>query len=341
MNDQEVPMTVGIVLANSAVAAGTASVEDLLGLAEAADAVPELEYVWVGDSLLSVPRFESTVLLAACAARTRRVRLGVGCLASMGLRDPITLALQWAALDVLSAGRMTLVACTGPAGGPAIEAELAAFGLTHKAKVARMEETVALIRSLSAGGPASFSGAHIQVEALELRPAFVQRPLPIWIVANPSAAAGERTLDRVLGRVARLGDGWMTFGSAPELLPPRIERIQAHREALGLARDPAFPVCAYVDVNVDDDEARALADSVTTSRQEGRRNVTEEALRHTAAIGAPERCLEYLAGLAAAGATHFAIRPLSQHPRRQLDRIAETLLPHLSAARAAVLSAKP
>ena len=320
-------MTVGIVLANAAVATGTATVEDLLGLAEAADAVPAIDYVWVGDSLLSVPRLESTVLLAACATRTRRVRLGVGCLASMGLRDPLTLAFQWAALDVLSAGRMTLVACTGPAGGPPIEAELAAFGLTHKEKVARMEAAVALIREISVGG----------VDDLEVRPAFVQQPLPIWMVANPSAAAGEKTLDRVLGRVARLGDGWMTFGSAPALLPPRIERIHAHRDALGLPRDPEFPVCVYIDVNVDDDEARALADAVVTSRREGRRNVTEEALRGTAAIGAPERCLEFLATLAAAGATHFAIRPLSQHPRVQLDRIAEQLLPHLRATTPAAL----
>jgi alkanesulfonate monooxygenase SsuD/methylene tetrahydromethanopterin reductase-like flavin-dependent oxidoreductase (luciferase family) len=124
----------------------------------------------------------------------------------------------------------------------------------------------------------------------------------------------------------------MTFGSAPELLPPRIERIQAHREALGLPRDPAFPVCAYVDVNVDADETRALADAVATSRREGRRNVTEDALLRTAAIGTPERCAEFLGGLAAAGATHIAIRPLSRHPRAQLERIVETLLPLESAA---------
>jgi alkanesulfonate monooxygenase SsuD/methylene tetrahydromethanopterin reductase-like flavin-dependent oxidoreductase (luciferase family) len=101
-------------------------------------------------------------------------------------------------------------------------------------------------------------------------------------------------------------------------------------------------VCAYVDVNVDEDEARALADGVATSRREGRRAVTEDALRRTAAIGAPERCLELLGALAAAGVTHIAIRPLSQHPGAQLDRIAETLLPHLpAAARPAVSVGRP
>jgi alkanesulfonate monooxygenase SsuD/methylene tetrahydromethanopterin reductase-like flavin-dependent oxidoreductase (luciferase family) len=82
----------GIVLANSAVASGTTTSDELLAVAEQVDAVEQFDYVWVGDSLVSVPRLESTVLLAACAARTQRVRLGVGCLASMGLRDPLPLA---------------------------------------------------------------------------------------------------------------------------------------------------------------------------------------------------------------------------------------------------------
>ena len=183
-------MKVGIVLANSAVVAGTATTEDLLELAEAADAMLEIDQLWVGDSLLSVPRLESTVLLAACAARTRRVRLGVGCLASMGLREPLTLALQWASLDVVSNGRMTLAACTGPGGGPAIEDELAAFGLTHRQKVSRMEEWVTLLRTLSASDAVTFEGEHVRLRDFTLRPGFVQRPLPIWMVANPSPAAG-------------------------------------------------------------------------------------------------------------------------------------------------------
>src|SRR4051812_336140 len=295
-------MKVGIVLANSAVVAGTATAEDLLELAEAADAMLEIDQLWVGDSLLSVPRLESTVLLAACAARTRRVRLGVGCLASMGLREPLTLALQWASLDVLSQGRMTLAACTGPAGGGGIEAELTAFALTHAGKVARMEEWIALLREVSHGGPVTFEGEHVRLHEHTLSPAFVQRPLPIWVVANPSAAAGGKTLDRVLGRVARLGDGWMTFGSRPELLTARLERIHALREASGDAYDPDFPACVYVDANVGVDERRALADAAATSRREGRRNVTEEGLRAGAAIGSVERCLEYLGRLSEAGA---------------------------------------
>jgi len=48
------------------------------------------------------------------------------------------------------------------------------------------------------------------------------------LVANTSVSAGPRTLDRVLGRVARLGDGWMTFGSAPEVLRSGLRVRRCH-----------------------------------------------------------------------------------------------------------------
>ena len=298
-------LELGIVLPNSAVVAGSATADDLLEIAEAADSRPDWDYAWVGDSLFSVPRLESVALLAACAARTRRLRLGVGCLASLGLREPLSFALQWASLDVLSGGRITLVACTGPAGGPAIERELELFGMTHRDKVARMEEAIALLREAGRGMPVTLRGEHLDVEDLVLQPGFVQQPLPVWIVANPSAAAGPKTLERVLGRVARLGDGWMTFGSSSELLRSRLDLLRELREAEGRDLAAHFPVCVYVDVNVDTDEERALDDAVIDGQREGRRNTTPDALRATAAIGSPERCLDYLA------AWHKPERPTS------------------------------
>lgn len=319
----------GIVLANGAVANGTVTTDELLALAEQADQLPELDYVWVGDSLVSVPRLESTVLLAACAARTRRVRLGVGCLASMGLRDPLPLAFQWASLDVLSGGRMTLVACTGPNAGPAIERELALFGLSHERRAKRMEEWVALLRLLSTEGRGDVHGDEFAALDVAVDPGFVQRPLPIWMVANPSAKAGPKTLAQVLGRVGRLGDGWMTFGTNSELIKPRLATILEHRAAAGRPPAPDFPVCVYVDVNIHPNEASAFEDALATSRREGRHAVTAESLRRGSAVGSVEHCVEFLLALVDAGATNLAIRPLSQDPRAQLELISEHLIPAL------------
>jgi len=318
----------GIVLSNSAVAKGTVSAEELIEIATIADDSPGWDYAWVGDSLLSVPRLESIVLLGALASRTRRVRLGVGCLASLGLRQPLVLALQWASLDVLSGGRMTLAACTGPSGGQAIERELTAFGLTHPEKVARMEEFVRLLRAASTSDRLTFSGDHVTVEDLDLRPAFLQRPLPIWVVANPSAGAGAKTVERLLGRVARLGDGWMTFGSDPGLLRARVELLH---ELRGAGDGSGWQVCVYVDVNVNADERRGLEDATLTCRQEGRRNATPEQLRRTAAIGSIERCTDFVARLVEAGATHIALRPVTQRPLEQMHVLSEHVVPRLKA----------
>lgn len=320
---------IGIVLANASVVTGTATPEQLLQIAEVADSAPEWDYVWVGDSLLSVGRLESVVLLAACAARTTRVRLGVGCLVSLGLRNPLVFALQWASLDVLSQGRVTLVACTGPSEGAAIERELRAFGVDYRTKVARMEEAISFLRVVSTHERVSFVGDHIQVEDLDVQPAFAQRPIPIWMVANPSGTAGPKTLERVLGRVARLGDGWMTFGLAPELLRGRIELLHEFRAAEGHPSRDGYPICAYLDVNVNNNEQRAFDDAVVTCLQEGRKNVNAEQLRRTAAIGSVSHCTEFIASLVDAGVTNVALRPVSQQPREQVELITEHLLPEL------------
>lgn len=313
----------GVVLANSAVVSGAATVPDLLAVAAAADRAEHWNYVWVGDSLLAAPRFESVVLLSALAATTRRVRLGIGCLASMGLRPEYEFAVQWASLDVLSRGRVTLVACPGPSKGQGAERELAAFAVTHAQKVARMDRSIDLLRRAAhPGGPVGDDAALIQ-------PGFVQRPLPIWMVANPTAAASASAVRSALTRVARLGDGWMTFSVPPGQLAARIELLHQLRSELGTDDGRQFPVAVYVDVNVDSDPTRALDDAVLTCATEGRKNATPQSLAASAAIGSVEQCVAHIAPLLAAGVTHLAIRPVSQHPIQQVERIDRDLIPEL------------
>ena len=218
--------------------AGTATADDLLDIAEAADARTGWDYAWVGDSLFSVPRLESVVLLSAIAARTRRLRLGIGCLASLGLREPLSFAVQWASLDVISGGRITLAACTGPRGGPAIERELALFGMSHREKTAHMEDAIELLRRAGRDGRVTMSGATLAVEDLRGAARLRAAATAVWIVANPSATAGQRTLERVLGRVARMGDGWMTFGSSSELLRTRLEMLTDLRHGAAGGKPP-------------------------------------------------------------------------------------------------------
>ena len=120
----------GLSLSTRAVLFDGGSLDDLLVMAEDAEASGAFHGVWVGDNLLSKPRVESIVTLSALATRTQRVKLGTVCMASFPLRDPILFALQWASLDMLSHGRTILAVCNGPSGrdGPQFAHELEVMG---------------------------------------------------------------------------------------------------------------------------------------------------------------------------------------------------------------------
>src|SRR4029450_1962476 len=101
---------------------------------------------------------DSIALLGALAAVTQRVRLGVGCMASLPVRDPLVFAYQWATLDLLSNGRMLLAACTGLVGGGASAREGKPFQVTDRERVARLGADIEIGRALWAGGQGSHKG---------------------------------------------------------------------------------------------------------------------------------------------------------------------------------------
>src|SRR5438874_1578460 len=78
----------------------------ILDLAERAEALG-FHSVWVGDSILSRPRFEPLTTLAAVAARTTAVRLGTAVLVPI-MRNPVVSANEIANVDVISDGRLIL-----------------------------------------------------------------------------------------------------------------------------------------------------------------------------------------------------------------------------------------
>lgn len=301
----------------------------VLRLAEYADARPEWDTLWVADSIMALPFLDSGVLLAALAARTHRARLGIGCMASLGFRHPVTVARQWADLDNLSRGRMLLAACPGNGTGKAVENELRTFAMDYPTKVARFEEAVTFLRTVSTGAT-SFRGSFTQVEDLDLGAGFTQRPLPIWIAANPSPTAGPVTLDRLLGRVARLGDGWMTFNVTPEQLRQRVDRLYELRAQLRPEATDPLEICVFLNTNVGLDQQAVLADAQERWFQSAPRGVTFDSLSETSAIGSPEQAADLAGRLAVAGATHLAIEPLSTDVPAQVESLTDLLLPRLN-----------
>src|SRR5213080_4317921 len=140
------PSSFGLILASRAVVLGAVKVPDLVDLTVQAERSGFFDAVWAGDSLLAKPRLESVTLLSALAAVTRRVRLGVGCLATFVHRHPVLFAQQWASLDVLSEGRAWLAVCLGgpDSANAAQAAEHAVMGIASADRVGRLEDGIVI-----------------------------------------------------------------------------------------------------------------------------------------------------------------------------------------------------
>src|SRR5499427_9029668 len=176
---------IGFTLPQRGVFFGVTSVAEMLSLAAKADASPFFGSVWVGDSLGAKPRPDSLTLLGALASVTTRLRLGVGCMASFPVRDPLVFAYQWATLDLISNGRMLLVVCTGIVAGGASAREGAAWGVKDTARGGRMAEHIEICRRLWSEEHVTFNGRYHSFHDLTIQPQPIQRPCPIWIAANP------------------------------------------------------------------------------------------------------------------------------------------------------------
>jgi alkanesulfonate monooxygenase SsuD/methylene tetrahydromethanopterin reductase-like flavin-dependent oxidoreductase (luciferase family) len=314
----------GLTLPQRATLFGAATWDQLLGLARAADRNDLFDSVWVGDSVMAKPRPDALALLGALSAATTRVRLGVGCMASFALREPVLFAQQWSTLDFISHGRMQLAVCTGIGLGGTSAKEGAVWGVRDSERGARMAENAAICRKLWSEEQVTFAGKFRSFNDASVSPKPIQRPCPIWIAANPRPALSGKPLRRV----AELADGWMAAQVWPGLFSALWSRLSKHLIAAG--KDPqVFPNIAYHNINLGDDRASAL-DETRRFLQEyyGPVFSAEQAEGWTAA-GTPNECIEDLNRLVRAGAKAITLRITGWNQRDQLDRIVAEVLPYV------------
>ncbi len=320
-------MEFGLTLPNRGVLLGVTTPDQMLEMAEIADRSDLYRSVWVGDSLLGKPRMESITLLSGIAARTRRVRIGPACMASLPLRDPVLLAYQWASLDLLAGGRTVLVACTGivPQAGGRVEGEL--YGLQNKDRVARLIEWITLIKRLWTEDNVSFEGEHYRCSGItiEPRPAAKPRP-PIWIANN--ARGSRQLIERTHQRVIDHADGWETSLCDPDDLRWRIEDIR--RRARDAGRDPAsIETHLYHNINVNEDRAAALDESKRFLDLYYTENYDPRFVECWTAAGSPDDCVRHLRAYKELGFDEVTLRIAGWDQFGQLKRVMEEVLPRV------------
>ena len=195
--------------------------------------------VWSWDHFVSRGRKSDPVLecwttLTAAAAGTTTLRVG-SFINNVMNRHPAVLARMVATLWDQSGGRVELGIGVGGSGP-----ELESYGITLPEPAVRvriLEEAVAVIRLLWAGGPADYSGEFFSLHEAYAHPA--PRPAPRIIVGGEKPGGARLA--------ARVGDGWTTNAADYEqLLPIHLSELEAHGRsradvvhlvAVGLARD--------------------------------------------------------------------------------------------------------
>jgi alkanesulfonate monooxygenase SsuD/methylene tetrahydromethanopterin reductase-like flavin-dependent oxidoreductase (luciferase family) len=185
------------------------------------------------------PVADPYVTVAAIAARTERIRLGV-LVSAVARRRPSKLARELASLDVLSQGRLVVGAGLGSQG----EQEFAALGEDPDPKVRarKLDEGLAIVDGLWRGEPFAFEGEHLRVDVREpFLPRPVQRPRPpVWIAGRWPAKPGFR-------RAARWDGAFPTFADLPRDATPEPEQlaevlafVREQRAATGIDADAPY-----------------------------------------------------------------------------------------------------
>jgi alkanesulfonate monooxygenase SsuD/methylene tetrahydromethanopterin reductase-like flavin-dependent oxidoreductase (luciferase family) len=204
-----------------------------------ADTVPEIEHTWLFDHLMPIfgdpggPAYEGWTLLAALAAQTRRLRLGV-MVTSNRFRPPAMLAKIATTVDVISGGRLDFGIGVGSRpSDPLARREYEAHGLPFHDPahaVASLAEACTVIRRLwTEPEPFDFHGTHHQLTGAFGNPKPVQHPHPPILIGGRSSPT--------LRVVAEHADLWNIPGGDIDDVVRRSALLDRYCTEIG--RDPA------------------------------------------------------------------------------------------------------
>ena len=204
-----------------------------------ADAIPEIEHAWLFDHLMPIagdphgPAYEGWTLLAAMAAQTERLRLGL-LVTSNRFRPPAMLAKMAATVDAVAGGRLDFgIGAGSRPSHPLARREYEAHGLPYHDfahSVAALDEALTVIRRLwTSDTPFDFDGEYVELIGAFGNPKPVQRPYPPIVTGGRSSA--------LLRVTARHADVWNIPGGDLDDAVKRSALLDRYCAEIG--RDPA------------------------------------------------------------------------------------------------------
>jgi alkanesulfonate monooxygenase SsuD/methylene tetrahydromethanopterin reductase-like flavin-dependent oxidoreductase (luciferase family) len=162
------------------------------------------------------PFLEPFSLIPALGAVTSRIRF-ITFVVKVPIRNPVLLAKQATSTAVLTGNRLVLGAGTSP-----WREDYDVLGVDWASRGQRMDESIAILRGLAAGGYFEYQGKSFDLPPVKIAPVPTE-PIPVLIGGHADAA---------LRRAARL-DGWMHGGGDPADLPRLLARLAEFRRQAG------------------------------------------------------------------------------------------------------------
>lgn len=309
------------------------SVERCLEGAKQAE-VYGFDSVWVRDHLVFCPHgvegrdnthLEGMLVLSATAAVTEKLMLGT----SMAIchRHPIHLAQSFAALSVISKGRVIMGLGIG-----GFEHEFSAAGrpskLEERAKLAK--SNVEICRRLWAGERISHSDDYFDFDEVQLKPVPL-RPIPVWVGGATPAACR---------RAAEYGDGWLPARITLATFEKRMGYLRELSQKAGRAM-PTTAVMPYTSIaknkatalmRIDLDAILEEARSFSTWVQPASGKIaTLEDIRGALLAGAPADIVRDTRAYQSAGLDHivFDLRLRYADWYEQIELLGREVLPAL------------
>jgi alkanesulfonate monooxygenase SsuD/methylene tetrahydromethanopterin reductase-like flavin-dependent oxidoreductase (luciferase family) len=246
---------------------------DVLRVWREADAVEAIDHAWLFDHLLPIggpldgPILEGWTLLAALAAQTARLRLGL-LVTSNRIRPPALLAKIATTVDHVSRGRLEFGIGAGSRPSvPWARREYEAHGLPYhdfSDSVGALDEACTVIRRLwTSDEPFDFAGDHVQLTGAFGNPKPVQRPHPPILVGGRASAT--------LRVVAKHADRWNIPGGDLDDATRRSALLDRYCAEIG--RDPAS-ITRSIHLPVSYDEPGSTRTAVDAALAAGFTHVT-------------------------------------------------------------------
>jgi alkanesulfonate monooxygenase SsuD/methylene tetrahydromethanopterin reductase-like flavin-dependent oxidoreductase (luciferase family) len=271
-------------------------------------------------------------ILAACAMRTSRIRLGTS-ISSVFVRSAPTIAMAASSVADLSGGRFVLG--LGSSHKVQVEPE---HGVTYAKPLTRSRETVAIVRTLLADGRVSFDGETIRIANFDLWYQPRHRNVPVYLAAvfpKGIALAGEvadgviltrstletgATARREIAEAARLAGRDASGIEIATLLPTAV--ANRREDALDVLRPGVALYAGFfprynqlMAAHGFGAEAATIADAWRRGdRHAAERAVSDAMIEATSIVGTPEQAVARIAAYRQSGIDTPILSPFARGP---------------------------